>query len=783
LNLVASAAFALAVAGCGRAVPPIHLEERLAEARVTGSAKPTDLPPSLRWHGTDLAGSWRPAGSLDPRYSPPRLLADPESGLHMILGETERQRRGYRGSISVALPEGSRREAYSFVVVTARSSQPGSRLSLAFDRRRERGDLVFDTEPFELRGDGVDLVPDGAFHRYRLRADWVDSGLLAGPWRDFGLTFSSPEAATLDIAAVEVVPKEARFADASHGVTTEPRDEYHRRAIYVHSPSRLDFSLEIPRHARLSLGLGVVGGESVRFVVRAGEEVLLDDRWNDPARWALRSIDLGRFGGRSVSLRLETTAERAGAVALWAAPTIAVVSAAPATPNVILFVIDAGGAEYSSAYGYPRRTTPNLERLAERGTLFLNARSNSTWSKPSTESFMTSLQHSVLGGYGSPSEPLPLAAPTAAELLHRVGYQTAVFTSNTWCGTMTGLDRHVDIMQETIEVPNSASSGELLASFWRWRDEFPGAPYWVHFQTTDVHWPWEPVAPTAGTFLSPQARAAFTALEQKLGTAQGGIGRAWALRAPDALFERAGVDRRAYFEGARDAYDEALLYADYQLGELVAELERRDELDDTVLIVTADHGDWPGLGLLAGLDPEARVPMLNPFLTRVPLLVLAPGRVDAGRRVAEQVSLLDLLPTVLALTGVPSPPHLQGQSLVPLLTGEAGWQPRPVILDEFTRDLSTGELSGTIEIVDGQWGASLEIEPEGRNLWLCDLSADRYCLNDLSATEPDRARQYGERLEREFRRHRVLSKSFPLAPAGALEASQLEVLESLGYLR
>ena len=99
-----------------------------------------------------------------------------------------------------------------------------------------------------------------------------------------------------------------------------------------------------------------------------------------------------------MTLALEADAERAGAVALWAAPTLSDTRRA-SKPNVILYVIDGGGADYMSLYGYNRRTTPNLERIAAEGAVFEAAYSNSSWSKTSTPSFMTSL-------------PSPRAAPS-----------------------------------------------------------------------------------------------------------------------------------------------------------------------------------------------------------------------------------------------------------------------------------------------------------------------------------------------------------------------------------
>ncbi len=326
-----------------------------------------------------------------------------------------------------------------------------------------------------------------------------------------------------------------------------------------------------------------------------------------------------------------------------------------------------------------------------------------------------------------------------------------------------------------------------MADFWRWRDAYPGRPFWVHFQSTDVHWPWEAVPPVAGLWLSSERRAAFYEMERKIGTVFGSLGRSLALRAPPQVFDKAGIDRKAYFDGVRDAYDEAMAFADLQLGYLVAQLKARGEWENTLLIVTADHGDWPGLGLF-DTDGVSRVPYFNPYLTRVPLVVVWPAKIAAGRRFRDPVSLIDLLPTVLDLTDQPRPGHLQGQSLAPLLRGRPGWQPRPVILYETNVDPKTGEVSGAVEIVDGRWGASLAIEQgeakaeDGPRLLLYDLWNDPYCLRSLHKERPDLVKKYTGLLERRFREHRALAKKFKPRAAGALDPRQLETLKSLGYI-
>ena len=111
---------------------------------------------------------------------------------------------------------------------------------------------------------------------------------------------------------------------------------------------------------------------------------------------------------------METDAEKPGTVAFWGAPTLGA-RRTSAKPNVIFYVLDGGGADYMSVYGYNRRTTPNMERLAAEGAVFERAYSNSSWSKPSTTSFMTSLHNSVLGNTKGRFDPLPVEALTMAE--------------------------------------------------------------------------------------------------------------------------------------------------------------------------------------------------------------------------------------------------------------------------------------------------------------------------------------------------------------------------------
>ncbi|MDX1385924.1 MAG: sulfatase-like hydrolase/transferase, partial [Thermoanaerobaculia bacterium] len=434
---------------------------------------------------------------------------------------------------------------------------------------------------------------------------------------------------------------------------------------------------------------------------------------------------------------------------------------------------------------------PHLSRLAEQGALFERAYSSATWTKPSTASFMTSIPHSALGGYRSDTDRVPDGAVTMAEHLHAAGYQTAVISSNPYAASLSGLERGADFLHETGIEPNNSESSRLLhESFWRWRTAYPAEPYWVHLQSTDIHEPFKPVAPYSGLYVDPELRERYEEWDPKLYPGGG-----W--RDPAAYREH-GIDRARYTHAQQGLYDEAMAHNDARIGELVARVEERGEWQDTLLIVAADHGYPAACHRL--MEPSGPMwgPMFNSHETHVPLLFVWPGRIAPGRRFTDPVSMLDVLPTLLDLLGLEVPDTAQGRSLAPLLLGEDGWEPQPVFLDEFSVDPETGEMEGLIEIVDGWWGASLEIGEGSANdiggvgpitedrrpvpLLLYDLRDDPYTQRSLHQEHPELVERYTRLLRRRWQAHVELGETLGEAGRVAVGAEQLEALRALGYL-
>ncbi len=697
----------------------------------------------------------------------------------------------------------------------ARASEKVRQLRLAFNLREDPGSQ---DNPFRFRGEVVDVINDGSVQTYLLRADWSLpwEGAWEGPWQQLAIGIDAREPAGIDILSVSVIPKEANYAAASAAVRTEIRTSAHRRTLYTHAPGRIEYRVRVPEAGRLDVGLGVLRDDApvtFRITARRDEqkaESLLVETYADQEHWAQRTVDLSGLAGQTVTLTLEADSEREGAVALWAAPTLTG-GRSTEKPNVIFYIIDGGAADYMSVYGYNRRTTPNLERLAAEGAVFEHAYSNSTWTKPSTASFMTSLHNSVLGGIrGEAADPVPEQAVTMAEHMHQAGYQTAVFVSNPYAGTLSNLERGVDVFRQALVSPNSRSSAELHQDYWRWREAYPAEPYWVHFQTTDVHPKWDQTrdapAPFAGLFSTPELRETYYEWERQLAAAAGFTHRPeLSLQA----LEKTGIDYGSFFNAARSLYDETMAHQDYQIGRLVERLKERGEWEHTLLIVAADHA-----GAAAHLPdpfPPKWGPMFNPSVTRIPLIVVWPERIAPGQRFGQPVSMIDMLPTILSLAGLPLPDVMQGQSLAPLLLGEEGWEPRPVILDEFAVE-DTGELSGYMEVVDGRWGASLLISPNpsGRlahgavpdipksrvgdgyeviqrrpvPLLLYDLWSDPHAQHSLHEERPDLVEKYTAFLEARWEAHQALATRFtPSGEVAPLTPEQLRTLRALGYIQ
>jgi arylsulfatase A-like enzyme len=804
----------------------VHLELELGRARVTSSSAPATAREKRAWRASELAG-WRPLSSATFRGLAGVEVAPLADGIRLSLVEPEGGAQGMLlGGLAVDVPEAPL-DAWTGLLVRARSHARMAGIGAACNVE-SRAALPHGFAFFGGEAGTSPVFNDGSVQDYLLPFHVQDEGRGERAGRtlhSIAVLASAPQAAALDIQSIQLVARGASFLE-DHGVRSVTRDSITRSTIFAHAPARLAFRLRVPTSGRLDLGLTCLEGESVTYRTtvtpeRGEAKELASETVADAARWQQRSLDLARWSGQEVELTLEAASATPGAVAFWGAP---VVSGGPEgsrakRPNVIFYVIDGAGADLMSVYGYNRRTTPFLERLAAEGVVFEHAHSNSTWTQPSTASFMTSLHHSVLGGLrrGVHSTPVPPKATTMAELMQRGGYGTAVFTSNPNCARVIGLERGVDVMRDVDAENHSRSSPELHDRFWRYRREYPGRPYWVHFQTTDVHEPNEPPSPFAGLFVTPEDHLRLKGWERQLFAKAGDVfGTTSIAEFYDVALERAKVDRRSFYNLRRGLYDETMAHQDRELERFVERLKAEGEWEDTLLVIAADHGHPAGTfarfgrGLIEPKPEGWQGALFDSYSTRVPLIFVWPRGIEGGRRFDQPVSMIDVLPTILELTGLPLPEIVQGRSLAPLLQGRE-LAPSPVILDEFRVDEATGQMVGNIEMIDGRWGASLEIGPtvegadEGRGrhaypaggrwgavhpffretsrLLLYDLWNDPFAARAVGDEHPELVEHYRKALLEQWKVHQALAVHFHEVGDQPLDPAMLRQLRSLGYTR
>ena len=438
---------------------PLHLEQHLDAATIVGSEVPADAPTVMEWHFDEPQDDWKPFIG-DPTIDPVEVT-QLDDALRVTLTHGTRNPNGNpRGGLILEVPDWNY-EDLAHLVVRARTADDLGYFFIDFNRREVTETDADYRQWFEYLGEAVPVVSDGTVQTYRARLDYFGGNPPPEePIRQIALMFEATDLASIDILSITLTTKVANYADAGAASRTEIRNRIYRQALYTHTPGRVEYRVKIPEGGRLDFAMGVLREDvPVTFRVTAipdaagGSEptTLFEEHYTAKEDWGQRSVDLADFAGQTVTLGLEAESEAEGRVALWGAPTVTGRGQSP-LPNVVFYVFDGGAADYMSVYGYNRRTTPTLERLASEGVVFERAYSNSSWTLPSTASFMTSLQTSVTGGLGDADvNPMPAEAVTMAEHMHRAGYQTAVFTGNPNAGTLSDLQRGVDLFREDWE--------------------------------------------------------------------------------------------------------------------------------------------------------------------------------------------------------------------------------------------------------------------------------------------------------------------------------------------
>ncbi len=325
-------------------------------------------------------------------------------------------------------------------------------------------------------------------------------------------------------------------------------------------------------------------------------------------------------------------------------------SGQPQEPNIVLIVLDTTRADHLSSYGYSRLTTPHIDRLAAHGTLFENALAASSWTLPSFASMFTGLlphQHGT-----SAYSALDTAPWTMAEVLKSYGYETAAFNANSYYGLKGwGLDHGFDVYDDNrltlkhnllgtfmgystlyplyqhlvhYDDFSRRDGHEMNDEIFRWHRQRSNRPFFLMVNYFDAHAPYLAPAPYNGR---------FGQISENL------------LRQRDKQVD--GQPTKPFTEEQRKAliaaYDECLASIDNQVGGLLQYLSSTRDWSNTIVIITADHGD--AFGEHGTYDHGWN---LYRELIHVPLIFYGPG-IPAGQRIAGVVRTRELFATVVDL--------------------------------------------------------------------------------------------------------------------------------------
>ena len=393
--------------------------------------------------------------------------------------------------------------------------------------------------------------------------------------------------------------------------------------------------------------------------------------------------------------------------------------------NILLISLDTVRADHLSCYGYKEDTSPNIDNLAEGGTLFNDCRTNVPLTLPSHTNILSGLypfKNDVrVNSQFVPTDDYPLLA----EILKNHGYATAAFVGAFILDSRFGLERGFDLYDDDMsqgikfsrENPLERRAEVVNASFLSWLEDEPKQPFFAFVHFFDPHLPYTP---------------------------------------PERFKEK-----------YENPYDAEIAYTDSIVGKLLNKMEEMGLMENTLIILLSDHGE--GLGEHGELDHGV---FIYEQTLRVPLIFHCPGLIPQGKKIEEPVSLSDIMPTVLDILGIEAPNDCDGRSLAEAMIHKKELTPQPIYHESlYTNLLGWSPLYG---ITYQGWKYIQAPFPE-----LYNLEEDPGELDNLYDVERKRAGELAELLLSINEEASDLTQRWA---SSSLDSETIQNLQSLGYI-
>jgi choline-sulfatase len=477
-----------------------------------------------------------------------------------------------------------------------------------------------------------------------------------------------------------------------------------RRALSVRTPTTLSFYVKVPPGGKLGFGVGVSGDKPKS----ANAKVVVTPEDGKPktlfskaltASWQDEVVALDAYAGKLARIDLVAEGEVGLGHVAWSTPALLIPPHKLEKPsktakNVVVVLIDTLRARSLKAFNPGARVkTPVLDALAREGAVFDATQAPENWTKPSTASLLTGLFPST-HGTKTDAAALPKGATMLSEALKEAGFSTASFIANGYVSDKFGFNQGWDHYTNYIREKKNTDAENVFKEAGDWIDKHKKERFFAYVHTIDPHVPYDPPE----EFLSLYKKGEYA-------------GQVSPRKTPEQLAEAKRVPPKVTFNDAdkqylKDLYDGEVSYHDHYLGLFIDRLKTLGLYDDTVFVVTADHGEE--------LDEHGswgHGHSVYQELLWIPYIIRLPDVVPAGKRISEAVSSMSIFPTVLEAVGVEPPNVLEDRSVLGWLRG--GPQPPvPVAFSDFLDDRRV--------IRAGRWKLILR----GTNETMFDLGSD-----------------------------------------------------------
>lgn len=539
-------------------------------------------------------------------------------------------------------------------------------------------------------------------HRFDLTAEQLGRGEHSLRLRSSGLGRLAGHRTSAAVDWIRVGPAGAPLSDQSPPTPALLHPPNDSAALRIPDGHALGYALRVPAGARLR---GSVSGQGQLSVA-----VQRDDGSMQPLAKGLTGevdVDLSAHANQVVRLDLSST----GSLMLHK-PRL--VTLRPQTRqqdfkparHVLIYLIDTLRADHLRAFNPNTRVqTPGMDLLAKAATVFTAAHTQENWTKPSVATLLSSLMP-----WEHHATTTEAVVPKTVELLPQIlrdrGYHTGAFIANGYVSDRFGFKRGWDTYRNYIREGRKSRAEFLAADVLKWLDDRPEKlPFFLYVHSIDPHVPYRPNKQflplyDSGPYDGPVNFSHDFALLEKVKSGR---------------LKLNARDRRRL----EALYDAEISYHDVHFAAIMRALEQRGLADDTLVVVTADHGEefWDHGSV--GHGHNVYQELLN-----IPMIVHLPGTTERSARVDSSVGLVDVMPTVLQAIDEDVPEGLSGRSFLPELLGQTADAP-PVAVSGFMDGWRT-------VVVDG---VKL-IQRTEKRMMVHDLRTDPDEQVDLAAQRP-----------------------------------------------